>query len=153
IMAPADERECRQMLFTGVTLKAPAAVRYPRGGGPGVDPGRELETLPLGKAQVRRRGRGLALLAFGSMVPTAEAVGEVLDATVVNMRFVEPLDEAQILELAANHTALVTLEESAIAGGAGSGVLEVVQAHGVTIPVLQLGIPDRFIEHGSYEDN
>ncbi|MGF1526368.1 MAG: 1-deoxy-D-xylulose-5-phosphate synthase, partial [Candidatus Competibacterales bacterium] len=124
VMAPADENEARQMLYTGFCHDGPAAVRYPRGKGPGVDVQQAFTALPIGVAEVRRRGRDLALLAFGAMVEVALAVGEQLDATVVNMRFVKPLDEALILELATSHGRLVTLEENAVAGGAGSAVGE-----------------------------
>jgi 1-deoxy-D-xylulose-5-phosphate synthase len=153
VMAPADENECRQMLFTGTTLPGPSAVRYPRGQGSGVPPVDEMAALPIGRAQVRRHGSsGLLLLAFGSMVRPAEIIGERLDATVVNMRFVKPLDEELVLRLAGTHRALVTLEENAIAGGAGSAILELLANHGGSLPTLTLGIPDQFIEHGSRED-
>ena len=153
VMAPADEDECRQMLYTGTTLEGPSAVRYPRGAGPGVPVQTDMRALPVGKAQLRRRGRGIALLAFGALVPVAEEVGAELDASVVNMRFVKPLDEAMILAMAEGHDALVTLEDNALMGGAGSAVNECLAAHGVLIPVLNLGLPDRFIEHGSREEN
>ncbi|MEO7149204.1 MAG: 1-deoxy-D-xylulose-5-phosphate synthase, partial [Rhodanobacteraceae bacterium] len=152
VMAPADENECRQMLSTGFRHDGPAAVRYPRGNGPGAAIERGLTTLPIGKAQWRRRGQGLALLAFGCMVAPAESVGAELDASVVNMRFVKPLDEALILEIARTHQALVTLEDNVIAGGAGSGVAELLAARGVNIPILQLGLPDAYLEHGSREE-
>ncbi|HXS72609.1 MAG TPA: 1-deoxy-D-xylulose-5-phosphate synthase [Rhodanobacteraceae bacterium] len=152
VMAPADENECRQMLTTGFRYDGPAAVRYPRGSGPGAAVEKELTALPIGKAQVRRRGRGLALLAFGSTVAPAEVVGADLDASVVNMRFVKPLDEALILEMARAHAAIVTLEENAVAGGAGSGVAELLASHGTEVPVLHLGLPDAFLEHGSREE-
>jgi 1-deoxy-D-xylulose-5-phosphate synthase len=152
VMAPADENECRRMLSTGFRHEGPAAVRYPRGAGPGVAIERELTTLPIGKAQIRRRGRGLALLAFGSMVAPCEKVGAELDASVANMRFVKPLDEAFILEMARTHEAIVTIEENATAGGAGSGVAELLASHGVEVPVLHLGLPDVFLEHGSREE-
>jgi 1-deoxy-D-xylulose-5-phosphate synthase len=153
VMAPADENECRQMLYTATTLPGPSAVRYPRGQGPGVTPVAEMTALPVGKAQLRREGRGgLLILAFGSLVKSAEIIGERLDATVVNMRFVKPLDEELVLRLAEQHTALVTIEENAIAGGAGSAVLELLATCGVQLPTLTLGIPDRFVEHGSRED-
>jgi 1-deoxy-D-xylulose-5-phosphate synthase len=151
VMAPADENECRQMLYTGTRLQQPAAVRYPRGCGPGRVIAEEMSALPVGKAEIRRQGRDLALLAFGAMVPTAEEAGRILDATVVNMRFVKPLDEELLMELARRHAAFVTLEDNAVTGGAGSGVNEVLAARGVAVPVLNLGIPDRFIEHGSRE--
>jgi len=150
LMAPADEDECRQMLHTAVALGRPAAVRYPRGRGPGVAVQAELTVLPTGKAQVRREGRsGLVLLAFGTLVAAAERVGEELDATVVNMRWVKPLDEELVLRLAQRHTALVTLEENAVAGGAGAAVLECLQAAGFLRPTLALGLPDRYIDHAS----
>jgi len=154
VMAPADENECRQMLYTAVTLDGPAAVRYPRGQGPGVAIEQEMTALEVGKAQVRREGgSGLALLAFGAMVPDAERIGAELDATVVNMRFVKPLDEETVLDVARRHAALVTLEDNAVTGGAGTAVLECLQQHGLGLPTVSLGIPDRFIEHGSREDN
>ena len=153
VMAPADENECRQMLYTATTLEGPAAVRYPRGQGPGVAPAAEMTALPVGKAQIRRMGKsGLLILAFGAMVKSAEIIGERLDATVVNMRFVKPLDEELVMRLAGSHTALVTIEENAVAGGAGSAVIELLANCGNPLPTLTLGIPDRFIEHGSRED-
>ena len=148
VMAPADENECRRMLYTGFQLDQPAAVRYPRGQGPGVALEREMRALPLGRAEIRRRGRELALLAFGSMVAVAEAVAERLDATVVNMRFVKPLDEATVVQMAAEHRWLVTLEENVAAGGAGSAVNECLAARGIQLPVRNLGLPDRFVEQG-----
>jgi 1-deoxy-D-xylulose-5-phosphate synthase len=152
IMAPADENECRQMLYTATTLDCPAIVRYPRGSGPGVPVVSEMSVLPLGKAQLRREGKsGLALLAFGALLAPAAAIAEAFDATLVNMRFVKPLDEELILTLAARHRALVTIEENAALGGAGSGVLELLAAEGCSLPLLQLGIPERFIAHGSRE--
>lgn len=153
IMAPSDEDECRQMLYTATTLPGPAAVRYPRGTGPGVTPVTEMTALPTGKAQLRREGRsGLAILCFGTLLDAALAAGERLDATVINMRFVKPLDEAMVLKIAAKHRAIVTIEENAIAGGAGSAVAELLASEGLTLPLLLLGIPDRFIEHGSRDD-
>ena len=150
IMAPADENECRQMLYTGTTLNSPSAVRYPRGSGPGVPLVAEMTALPVGRAQVRREGRsGLAILAFGSLFDSARKIAERLDATLVNMRFVKPLDEALIASLGARHRAIITIEENAVMGGAGSAVGEVLVAADIQIPMLQLGIPDRFIEHGS----
>jgi len=154
VMAPADENECRQMLYTAVTQDQPAAVRYPRGRGPGVAVDRKMQALPLGRAETRRRGgSGLALLAFGAMVAPAAAVAETLDATLVNMRFVKPLDEDLVAAIAAEHRAIVTLEENVVAGGAGSAVLEFLQRIECPIPVLQVGVPDGFVEHGSREDN
>jgi 1-deoxy-D-xylulose-5-phosphate synthase len=152
VMAPADENECRQMLYTASTLTGPAFVRYPRGSGPGVALVAEMSALPLGKAQLRREGRsGLALLAFGTLVAPAAKIAEALDATLVNMRFVKPLDEEMVLAIAARHRALVTLEENVVQGGVGSAVGELLAAEGLAVPLLQLGIPDRFIEHGSRE--
>jgi 1-deoxy-D-xylulose-5-phosphate synthase len=152
IMAPADENECRQMLYTASTLACPAIVRYPRGTGPGVAVAAEMSALPVGKAQLRREGQsGLALLAFGALVAPAAKIAEALDATLLNMRFVKPLDEELLVAIAARHQALVTIEENAVQGGAGSAVLELLAAEGLAVPVLQLGIPDRFIEHGSRE--
>ena len=154
VMAPADENECRQMLYTAGLLDQPAAVRYPRGRGPGVAVERTMQALPVGRAEVRRSGAsGLALLAFGTMVDPAAAVAEALDATLVNMRFVKPLDEELVASIAASHRAIVTLEENTVAGGAGSAVLEVLQRIGSALPVLQIGVPDGFVEHGSREDN
>jgi 1-deoxy-D-xylulose-5-phosphate synthase len=150
IMAPADENECRQMLYTGTTLAGPSAIRYPRGSGPGVPLIAEMTALPVGRAQYRREGRsGLAILAFGALVESARKVADRLDATLVNMRFIKPLDEELIIEIAKRHRAIVTIEENAVMGGAGSAVGEVLAAHGVQVPLLQIGIPDRFIEHGT----
>jgi 1-deoxy-D-xylulose-5-phosphate synthase len=153
VMAPADENECRQMLYTATTINGPAAVRYPRGQGPGIAQVAEMTALPVGKAQIRRMGSsGLLILAFGALLKSAETVGERLDATVVNMRFVKPLDEELVLRLSGTHTSLVTMEENAVAGGAGSAVIELLANCGNVLPTLTLGIPDRFIEHGSRED-
>ncbi len=153
IMAPADENECRQMLYTGVQANVPAAVRYPRGQGPGTPIEPTMRALPIGKAQVRREGRGgLAILAVGAMVPFCERIAEKLDATLVNLRFIKPLDEDLLVRLAASHRAIVTVEENVVAGGAGSAINECLAAHGHVPPTLNLGIPDRFIEHGSRED-
>jgi 1-deoxy-D-xylulose-5-phosphate synthase len=150
VMAPADENECRQMLYTATTLPGPDAVRYPRGQGPGVAPQALMQALPVGEAEVRREGRsGLAILAFGTMVAASTALADRLDATLVNMRFVKPLDEALVLRMAARHERIVTVEENVVAGGAGDAVLEVLAANGYLRPVLQLGLPDRFVEHGS----
>jgi 1-deoxy-D-xylulose-5-phosphate synthase len=154
VMAPADENECRQMLYTAALLDQPSAVRYPRGRGPGVPVEKTMQALAVGRGELRRSGAsGLALLAFGAMVEAARPAAEALDATLVNMRFVKPLDEALVAEVAASHRAIVTLEENTVAGGAGSAVLEALQRNGSTLPVLQLGVPDGFVEHGSREDN
>lgn len=152
VMAPADENECRQMLSTGFRYNGPAAVRYPRGSGPGVAVQSSLDVLQIGKAQLRRRGSRIALLAFGSLLPAAEQVGEALGLTVVNMRFVKPLDRALILQLAADHEGFVTLEDNVVAGGAGSGVAELLAAEGLTVSMLHLGLPDAFQLHGSREE-
>lgn len=153
VMAPADENECRQMLYTASLLPGPSAVRYPRGTGPGVPIEQEMTALPVGRGEIRREGRsGLALLAFGPLVEPAQRVAERLDATVVNMRFIKPLDEELVLKIAGRHRAIVTLEENATAGGAGSAIGELLAAEGITLPILHIGIPDRFIEHGSREE-
>jgi 1-deoxy-D-xylulose-5-phosphate synthase len=149
VMAPADEAECRAMLTTGLKHEGPAAVRYPRGTGPGVAVPTTLDTLPIGKAEVRRRGKGVALLAFGALVPAAEQVGAELGLTVVNMRFVKPLDRELLLELAATHDGFVTLEDNVVMGGAGSAVLELFAQEGVIKPTLLLGLPDRFQDHAA----
>ena len=152
VMAPADELECRRMLSTGYRHEGPAAVRYPRGTGPGVALDASLETLPIGKAERRRTGSRIALLAFGALVPAAETVGAELGLTVVNMRFVKPLDRALILELANSHEGFVTLEDNVVAGGAGSGVAELLAAEGIVLPIQHLGLPDAFQHHASRED-
>ena len=153
VMAPADENECRQMLYTATTLEQPAVVRYPRGQGPGVAVQDTMQALPIGRAQVRREGRsGLAILAFGTMVAPAERIAERLDATLVNMRFIKPLDEELVERLSARHAAFVTIEENAIAGGAGAAVGELLAVRGIQMPLLHLGIPDQFVEHGSRDD-
>lgn len=152
VMAPADEDECRKMLSTGFRHAGPAAVRYPRGTGPGVAIEPTLDTLPIGKAQVRRNGARVALLAFGAVVPAAEKVGEELGLTVVNMRFVKPLDRALLLELAKTHDGFVTIEDNVVMGGAGSGVAELFAAENLQVPMLHLGLPDAFQHHASRED-
>ena len=152
VMAPADENECRQMLSTGYHFNGPAAVRYPRGTGPGVATESNLDTLPIGKADLRVRGTRVALLAFGSTVAAAEQVGRELGLTVVNMRFVKPLDRDLLLDLARNHQGFVTIEDNVVMGGAGSGVAELLNAEGITLPVLHLGLPDEFQHHASRED-
>jgi 1-deoxy-D-xylulose-5-phosphate synthase len=151
LMAPANEAECRQMLSTGFRHEGPAAVRYPRGGGPGVLPDSTLETLPIGEAKVERQGRRIALLSFGALLDAALEAGEALNATVVNMRFIKPLDGRLLRELARSHERLVTVEDHVAAGGAGSAVLEWLAAEGLTLPCLVLGLPDRFTQHGPRE--
>ena len=152
VMAPADENECRQLLTTGYRHTGPAAVRYPRGTGPGVAIQPSLDALPIGKADLRRNGSRIALLAFGAIVPAAQQVGEALDLTVVNMRFVKPLDRTLLLELAKTHDGFATLEDNVVAGGAGSGVAELLAAEGISMPILHLGLPDAFQHHASRED-
>lgn len=152
IMAPSDENECRKMLTTGLIHSGPAAVRYPRGTGPGTLVERALDTLPIGKGEIRREGKKIVILAFGSMLAPALEAGELLDATVVNMRFIKPLDEDLVLRLVGNHEFLVTVEENAVMGGAGSAINECLVAHGRHLPTLNLGLPDRYIEHGSRQE-
>lgn len=152
IMAPADERECRQMLSTGLTIDGPSSVRYPRGRGPGVSPEENLNPLPVGKAQIRREGKETVLFAFGTMVAVAEAVGAEIGATVVNMRFVKPLDQDCIEALANRHNQIITLEENMIAGGAGSAIVEFLASRGITRPILQIGLPDSFVDHGERDE-
>jgi 1-deoxy-D-xylulose-5-phosphate synthase len=150
VMAPADENECRQMLYTAMQLNTPSAVRYPRGTGPGVAVNPEMSALPIGKGELRREGKRVAILAFGTMLAPALAAAEQLDATVANMRFVKPLDAELALRLAREHELLVTVEENAVQGGAGSAVAECLQLHDIVIPLLQLGLPDQFIEQGDH---
>ncbi len=134
----------------GTTLSSPSAIRYPRGTGPGTALVAEMTAIPVGRAQLRREGRsGLAILVFGTLLESARKIAERLDATLVNMRFVKPLDEEMVISLAARHRAFVTIEENAVMGGAGSAVGEALAAAGIQMPLLQLGIPDEFIEHGS----
>ncbi|MCD5330125.1 1-deoxy-D-xylulose-5-phosphate synthase [Chromobacterium piscinae] len=148
VMAPSDENECRQLLYTAFQLDTPSAVRYPRGTGPGVEIRQQMEALPIGKGVVRRQGKKIAILAFGSMVHPALAAAEQLDATVADMRFVKPLDTELIRELAQTHELIVTVEENVVMGGAGSACVEALQAMRLAIPVLQLGLPDGYVEHG-----
>jgi 1-deoxy-D-xylulose-5-phosphate synthase len=152
MLCPADEAECRMLLSTAYHHAGPACVRYPRGAGVGVDTASALDTLPWGKGEVRREGRkeghGIAILAFGTLLYPALTAAESINATVANMRFAKPLDVELVLQLARTHAALVTVEEGCVMGGAGSAVLECLQAAGVEVPVLQLGLPDHFVEHG-----
>ncbi|MBM9914444.1 MULTISPECIES: 1-deoxy-D-xylulose-5-phosphate synthase [Stenotrophomonas] len=152
VMAPSNEAECRQMLSTGLQHPGPAAVRYPRGSGTGVDAGSDLSTLPIGKGELRLQGNRVALLAFGSTVAAAEQVGRELGLSVVNMRFVKPLDRELVLAMANQHDALVTIEDNVVAGGAGSAVAELLNAEDVLRPILHLGLPDAFQHHASRED-
>lgn len=148
IMAPGDEAECRQMLSTAYALDGPSVVRYPRGAGRGTLPDSQLDTLPVGKGKIERQGKEIALLAFGSMLAPALEAGETLDATVANMRFIKPLDIGLVEELAGNHSLLVSIEENALIGGAGSEIARILEEKGLKIPFLRLGLPDHFVDHG-----
>ena len=148
VLTPADEAECRALLTTAFRHDGPTLVRYPRGSGLGTVPGSDLVTLPFGKGEIRRHGEQVALLAFGSLLGAALGAGDELNATVANMRFVKPLDADLVAALAGNHSLLVTLEENAVIGGAGSEVERVLAERGLSVPVLRLGLPDRFIDHG-----
>jgi 1-deoxy-D-xylulose-5-phosphate synthase len=153
LMAPANENECRQMLYTATTLPGPSAVRYPRGTGDGTAPIAAMTALPIGRGEIRREGHsGLALLVFGTLLPSTLSIAERLDATVVNMRFIKPLDRELVLQVAASHRAIVTVEENAIPGGAGAAVAETLAEAGVMLPLHLIGIPDRYIEHGTREE-
>lgn len=149
IMAPANEQECRQMLTTGFRHDGPAAIRYPRGSGPGVEVSRSLDAIQIGKGVLERSGKKVAILVFGSLLSEATEAAEICDATVVNMRFIKPLDEALLLEVATNHELIITVEDNVIMGGAGSAVNEFLLNQGITLPVINLGLPDSFCEHGS----
>lgn len=149
IMTPSDENECRQMLTTGFQHNGPAAVRYPRGQGPGVKIDTELTPIPVGQAEIRRQGKKVAILAFGSMLSEAQIAAEKINATAVNMRFVKPLDAQTLENIAKNHDLLVTIEENVVAGGAGSGVNEWLQERQINLPVINLGLPDKFVDHGT----
>ncbi|MCI1016272.1 1-deoxy-D-xylulose-5-phosphate synthase [Herbaspirillum sp. C7C2] len=148
VMAAADEDECRKMLSTAYQYPGPAAVRYPRGAGVGASVQKTLDTLPLGKGEIRRHGKDIAILAFGSLLAPALGAGDKLNATVANMRFIKPLDVELVRQLAESHDALVTVEEGCIMGGAGAAVSEALAAAGISKPILHLGLPDRFIDHG-----
>ncbi len=150
VMAPADENECRQMLYTAFMLNTPTAVRYPRGAGPGVPTDSEMASLPIGKSELRRSGNKVAILAFGSMLTPAMAAGDALDATVVNMRYVKPVDAEMVERLSQSHELLVTVEENTVQGGAGSAVAECLMLQGRSTPLLQLGLPDNFVEQGEH---
>jgi 1-deoxy-D-xylulose-5-phosphate synthase len=147
-MAPADENECRQMLYTAYRNDGPAAVRYPRGSGMNVTPENPMSALPIGRGEIRRTGKKTALLAFGSLLTNALEAAEQLDATVANMRFVKPIDETLIKELAATHDLLVTLEENSIIGGSGAEVSRVIEGQPGRPALIRLGLPDQFIDHG-----
>ncbi|GAA6143629.1 1-deoxy-D-xylulose-5-phosphate synthase [Hydrogenophaga sp. 5NK40-0174] len=148
VACPADEAETRRLLSTAHGQDHPVAVRYPRGAGVGAKVPADLEGLPFGKGEIRRQGRSVAILAFGSLLYPALEAGERMGVTVANMRWVKPLDEEMLLSIARSHSALVTVEEGCVMGGAGSAVLEALESHGIDVPVLQLGLPDEFIEHG-----
>ena len=151
IMAPSDENECRMMLSTGYQYPGPAAVRYPRGSGTGIAVQNNLDTLPIGKAELRAKGTRIALLAFGAVLPAAEQVANQLGLTVVNMRFVKPLDRNMIMELAKTHDGFVTLEDNVVMGGAGSAIAELLSAENIVLPIMHLGLPDAYQEHASRE--
>jgi len=150
LMAPADEAECRDLLTTAYRQNHPSAVRYPRGAGVGAVVSQELKELPLGRGEIRRQGKKVAILAFGTLLYPALEVAERIDATVANMRFIKPIDADLVCSLARTHDLLVTLEEGAIGGGAGSACLEVLAEQGIEVPCLQLGLPDRFVDHGDH---
>ena len=154
VMVPADEAECRNMLYTGYLHQGPASVRYPRGSGPGVTETKEMQALPIGKAEIRRESTTdkVAIMAFGTMVSQAESIAERLDATVANMRFVKPLDEETVTRLATRHQYLVTVEENTVMGGAGSAINECLAAQGICVPILNIGVPDRHVEHGTQQE-
>ncbi|MGB0238300.1 MAG: 1-deoxy-D-xylulose-5-phosphate synthase [Cycloclasticus sp.] len=152
IMAPADESECRLMLTTGINYNGPVAVRYPRGKGPGVAINNTLDSLPIGQALTVREGKNIALLAFGSTLSPASDIAEQLNATVVNMRFVKPLDEDMIRKIAASHKTIFTLEENVVKGGAGSAVNEFINQAALSVNIYNIGLPDRNLEHGSREE-
>ena len=151
VMTPSDEQECRQMLTTAFYHNGPSAVRYPRGSGPGATVQKDLSTLAIGKGEIRRQGKKIGILAFGSMLTPALEVGERLNATVANMRFVKPLDIDLVRDLAKSHDVIITIEENSIMGGAGAAVMEAMQALDLETPILCLGLPDNFIEHGVHE--
>jgi 1-deoxy-D-xylulose-5-phosphate synthase len=152
VMTPSDENECRQMLYTAFQMNSPAAVRYPRGSGPGAEISQEMRALPIGKGEVRRESAAasgkVAILAFGAMLTPALQAADEIDATVANMRFVKPLDDTLVMDLARRHALIVTVEENVITGGAGSAVQEALHKQRCAVPVLQLGLPDRFIDQG-----
>ena len=152
VMAPKDANECRHMLYTGLQCQGPSAVRYPRGSGPQTTFDSELKALPIGKAELIQEGQDIAILSFGSMFTTATHLANRLGSTLVNMRFVKPLDEKMIIALAKKHTLVVTLEENVVMGGAGEGVMSCLQKEGLTTPVLNFGLPDHFVEHGTQDE-
>lgn len=152
VITPSDENETRQLLFTGYEHPGPAAIRYPRGTGPGAIIQKTMTALEIGKAVIRTKGKGAAILNFGTLLPAALEAAKTLNATVVDMRFAKPLDQDIICQMAESHELLVTLEENAIAGGAGAGVSEYLNQQGICVPILNLGLPDQFIDHGKHEN-
>ena len=152
IMVPADENECRQMLYTGFQIDGPASVRYPRGSGPGVAISQEMTAFPVGKAELRRPGKTIAILSFGAILNIALDAADELDASLVNMRFIKPIDEKMILDMAAGHDLLITIEDNVVQGGAGEAVNQILSKHGIAQRIVNYGLPDRLIQHGSRED-
>lgn len=152
VMAPSDENECRQMLYTGYQHQGAAAVRYPRGTGSNAAVAKEMTALPIGKGVIKKEGSRIAILSFGALLQRAMGAAERLNATVADMRFVKPLDEQLILQLVSRHELLVTLEENTVMGGAGAAVNELLAKHSVVIPVMNLGLPDTFLQHGKHAD-
>jgi len=152
VMAPANEDECRQMLYTGFQQDCPTAIRYPRGKGVGIVPQVKMQALEIGKGEVLKEGSNVAILLFGSLLSEAEFVANAFDASLVNMRFVKPIDEDLIKALSESHDLIITLEDNAISGGAGSAVNEYLHSQTIQIPVINLGIPDQYIEHASREE-
>jgi 1-deoxy-D-xylulose-5-phosphate synthase len=152
VMAPSDENETRQLLYTGYQHSGPAAVRYPRGTGTGINIEHEMTALPIGKGRIIRQGSNIAILNFGTLLANAMTAADNLDATVADMRFVKPLDEALIEQLASQHNLLVTLEENVVAGGAGAGVGEYLNSKGIRVAIYHLGLPDEYIEHGTHSE-
>jgi 1-deoxy-D-xylulose-5-phosphate synthase len=151
VMAPSDENETRQLLYTGYMHNGPAAVRYPRGTGPGAVIEQQMTALPVGKGVIKRDGFDVAILNFGTLLASGLDAAEQLNASVADMRFVKPIDKAMIIDLASRHQLLVTLEENSIAGGAGSAVSEFLSEQGIVMPVLHLGLPDSFVDHASHD--
>jgi 1-deoxy-D-xylulose-5-phosphate synthase len=152
IMAPSNENELRQMLYTGFSHKGPASVRYPRGTGPGTEIKTDMTAIPLGQSLTVRSGENIAILSFGALLDAATNAASKLNATVIDMRFIKPLDTKRIIEIATSHTLLVTIEENVIAGGAGSGVSEYLREQHIDTPIIHLGLPDKFVAHGKPND-
>jgi 1-deoxy-D-xylulose-5-phosphate synthase len=152
VMTPSDENETRQLLYTGYTHIGPAAIRYPRGTGPGATIEKTMTAVPIGKGRIVRDGVSVAILNFGALLHNAVIVADQVNATIADMRFVKPIDEDLIRSLASSHNLLVTLEENTISGGAGSAVTEFLSNEGIVMPVMQLGLPDRHVDHGSHAE-